>query len=232
MSDLLQSALDPRSVAIIGASENPHKIGGRPIFYMKRNGYRGAIYPINPNRHEIQGLKCYASLADLPAVPELAIIIVGGDAAVAAVDECAARGVKAGIVIASGFGETGEEGRKVQQGMVARARAAGMRLIGPNSQGLANFGNGAIASFSTMFVEVPPQDGPVAVVSQSGGMSAVIYGLLRGRGIGVRHVHATGNEADVTVSDLAWAVAHDPQVKLLLLYLEYLNLLDQVHHQM
>ena len=220
MSDLLQSALDPRSVAIIGASENPHKIGGRPIFYMKRNGYRGAIYPINPNRSEIQGLKCYASLDGLPEVPELAIIIVGGDAAVAAVDECAARGVKAGIVIASGFGETGEEGRKVQQGMVARARAAGMRLIGPNSQGLANFGNGAIASFSTMFVEVPPQDGPVAVVSQSGGMSAVIYGLLRGRGIGVRHVHATGNEADVSVSDLAWAVAHDPQVKLLLLYME------------
>ena len=108
MSDLLQSALDPRSVAIIGASENPHKIGGRPIFYMKRNGYRGAIYPINPNRSEIQGLKCYASLDGLPEVPELAIIIVGGDAAVAAVDECAARGVKAGIVIASGFGETGE----------------------------------------------------------------------------------------------------------------------------
>jgi acyl-CoA synthetase (NDP forming) len=220
MPDLLQSALDPKSIAIIGASENPNKIGGRPIFYMKRDGYKGAIYPINPNRSEIQGLKSYASLDSLPVVPELAIIIVSGDAAVAAVDECAARGVKVGIVIASGFGETGEAGRKVQQAMVERARAAGMRVVGPNSQGLANFGTGAVASFSTMFIEVPPQDGPVAVVSQSGGMSAVIYGLLRGRGIGVRHVHATGNEADVTVSDLAWAVAHDPQVKLLLLYLE------------
>lgn len=220
MPDLLRSALDPKSIAIIGASENPNKIGGRPIFYMKRDRYKGAIYPINPNRSEIQGLKSYASLDSLPLVPELAIIIVSGDAAVAAVDECAARGVKAAIVIASGFGETGEAGRKVQQAMVERARAAGMRVVGPNSQGLANFGTGAVASFSTMFIEVPPQDGPVAVVSQSGGMSAVIYGLLRGRGIGVRHVHATGNEADVTVSDLAWAVAHDPQVKLLLLYLE------------
>jgi hypothetical protein len=95
-----------------------------------------------------------------------------------------------------------------------------MRLYGPNTQGLANFGNGAIAGFSTMFVEVPPADGPIGMVSQSGGMSAMAYGLLRGRGLGVRHVHATGNEADVTVSDLAWAVAHDPDVKLLLLYLE------------
>ena len=220
MTDLLQAAIAPKSIAIIGASENTNKIGGRPIFYMARHGYKGTIYPINPNRGEIQGLKSYPSLAALPEVPDLALVIVGGDATVAAVDECAARGVKAAIVIASGFGETGDEGRAVQQGMVDRARAAGMRIVGPNSQGLANFGNGAIASFSTMFVEVPPQDGPVAVVSQSGGMCAVAYGLVRGRGIGVRHAHATGNEADVTVSDLAWAVAHDPDVKLLLLYLE------------
>lgn len=220
MTDLLQSALAPKSVAIIGASENPNKIGGRPIFYMLRDGYRGAIYPVNPKRAEVQGLKSYASIDALPGVPELAVIIVSGDAAVEAVAECAARGVKAAIVIASGFGEIGEEGRRIQRAMVGRARAAGMRLFGPNTQGLANFGSGAIASFSTMFIEVPPQDGPVAVVSQSGGMSSVIYGLLRARGMGVRHVHATGNEADVSVADLAWAVAHDADVKLLLLYME------------
>ena len=220
MTDLLQAALDPKSIAIIGASENPNKIGGRPILYMKRHGYKGAIYPINPNRQEIQGLKGYPSLASLPEVPELAIVIVGGDGTVAAVEECAKLGVKAAIIIASGFAETGDQGRAVQDRMVATARAAGMRLIGPNSQGLANFGNGAVASFSTLFVEVEPKDGPVAVVSQSGGMAAVTYGLLRGRGIGVRHVHATGNEADVTVAALTWAVAHDPGVKLLLLYYE------------
>ena len=220
MSDLLESALNPQSVAIIGASENIHKIGGRPIYYMQRHGFRGRIYPINPARDQVQGLKSYASLAALPEAPDLALVIVGGEKAVAAVDECAARGVKSAVVIASGFGETGEAGRAVQQAMTARARAAGMRLCGPNTQGLANFGNGAIAGFSTMFVEVPPADGPIGVVSQSGGMSAMAYGLLRGRGLGVRHVHATGNEADVTVSDLAWAVAHDPEVRLLLLYLE------------
>ena len=220
MNDLLHAALDPKSIAIIGASENPNKIGGRPIMYMKRHGYKGKIYPINPNRDEIQGVKGYPSLAALPEVPELAIVIVGGDATVPAVLECAERGVKTAIIIASGFAETGAEGRAVQDEMVRKARAAGMRLVGPNTQGLANFGNGAIACFSTLFVEVEPKDGPVAVVSQSGGMAAVTYGLLRGRGIGVRHVHATGNEADITVAALSWAVAHDPDVKLLLLYLE------------
>lgn len=220
MQDLLTSALDPRSVAIIGASENIHKIGGRPIHYMQRHGYRGAIYPINPTREEIQGHKSYASLAALPEAPDLAVIALGGDKTVAALEECAARGVKGAVVIASGFGETGPAGRELQDHMVAKARAAGMRLYGPNTQGLANFGTGAIAGFSTMFIEVPPMDGPVAIVSQSGGMSSVAYGLVRGRGLGVRHVHATGNEADVTVADMAWAVAHDPDVKLLLLYLE------------
>lgn len=220
MSDLLESALNPQSVAVIGASENIHKIGGRPIYYMRKHGFGGRIYPINPAREEVQGLKSYPSIASLPEAPDLAMVIVGGDKAVDAVSQCAARGVKSVVVVASGFGETGEEGRAVQRAMVDTARAAGMRLYGPNTQGLANFGTGAIAGFSTMFVEVPPADGPVGIVSQSGGMSAMAYGLLRGRGLGVRHVHATGNEADITVSDLAWAVAHDPDVKLLLLYLE------------
>lgn len=220
MSDLLESALHPRSVAIIGASDNIHKIGGRPIYYMQRHGFQGQIYPVNPSREQIQDHRCYAALADLPEVPDLALIVVGGDNAVAAVEEAAARGVKSAVVIASGFGETGPQGLELQQHMVVKARAAGMRLYGPNTQGLANFGTGAIAGFSTMFIEVPPQDGPVGIVSQSGGMSAMAYGLLRGRGLGVRHVHATGNEADVTVGELAWAVAHDPDVRLLLLYLE------------
>lgn len=220
MQDLLTSALNPRSVAIIGASDNIHKIGGRPIYYMQGHGFQGAIYPVNPARAEIQGLKSYASLAALPEVPELALVVVGGDKTLAAVEDCAARGVKSAVIIASGFGETGAEGMELQRHMVATARAAGMRLYGPNTQGLANFGTGAIAGFSTMFIEVPPMDGPVGIVSQSGGMSAMTYGLLRGRGLGVRHVHATGNEADVTVGELALAVAHDPDVKLLLLYLE------------
>lgn len=220
----LNYLLNPRSIAIVGASDNPDKIGGRPIYYMRLHGYGGTIYPINPQRTEVQGEKAWPSLDALPEVPELVIIAVPGQKAVDAVYSCADLGVKAAIIIAAGFSETGEEGRQIQDKMARRAAEVGLRLIGPNSQGLANFSNGAIASFSTMFIEVEPQDGPVAVISQSGGMAAMMYGLLRQRGIGVRHMHATGNEADVTVSDLACAILEqDPGVSVVLLYLESLQ---------
>lgn len=217
----LDVALNPKSIAVIGASENPNKIGGRPLLYLSRFGYRGKVYPINPNRTEVQGLAAAPSLLDLPEAPELAIIAVPGAAAVEALDACGETGVKLALMMSSGFGESeGGDGMAQQEAMVARARARGMRVVGPNSQGLANFGTGAIASFSTMFIEVEPKDGPVGIVSQSGAMSVVPYGLLRGRGIGVRHAHATGNDCDVTVCELAMAVADDPAVRLLLLYLE------------
>jgi len=216
----LDIALAPSSIAVIGASENPNKIGGRPLLYLQRFGFKGKVYPINPKRAETQGFKTYPSLAALPEAPEAVLIIVAGDAAIDAVDQCAAAGVKLAVVMASGFGETGPEGREKERRMVERAHEAGMRLVGPNSQGLANFGSGAVLSFSTMFIEAPPADGPVGIVSQSGAMSVLPYGLLRQKGIGVRHTHATGNDADITVAELAGAVAADPGVELLLLYLE------------
>ncbi|HEX6266258.1 MAG TPA: acetate--CoA ligase family protein, partial [Burkholderiales bacterium] len=217
---VLQSALSPRSVAVIGASDNPHKVGGRPILYLQKYGYRGAIYPVNPGRETVQGLRAFARLEDLPESPELAIVAVAGDEAVRAVESCAANGVKVAVVMASGFGETGPEGLRVQQSLVETARRAGMRLIGPNCQGLANFATGVVANFSTIFHELEARDGPVAIVSQSGANSQAIYTLVHEKGLGVRHVHATGNEADVSVADLAAAVIEDPGVRLLLLYME------------
>ena len=99
--DPLRLALDPRSIALIGASENPNKIGGRPLLFLQRFGYRGRVYPINPNRSEVQGLKAYPDLASLPEAPDLAIVMVAGDGAAAAVEECARRGVKVTICMAS-----------------------------------------------------------------------------------------------------------------------------------
>lgn len=216
----LRRALAPRSIAVIGASDNANKIGGRPIAYLARFGFRGQVFPINPARSKVQGLHSYKSLQAVPEAPDLAIIAVPGDAAVQAVDECAQAGVAVAIIMSSGFGEVHAEGKRQERAMRERALAAGMRLVGPNSQGLANFGNGAVASFSTMFSEVQPADGPIGIISQSGAMSVIPYGLLRGRGLGVRHSHATGNDCDVTVCELATVVAEDPQLKLLLLYLE------------
>jgi acetate---CoA ligase (ADP-forming) len=217
----LKAALDPRSIAIIGASENPNKVGGRPVHYLDKFGFKGRIFPINPSRPEIQGYKCYKSLADLPEAPEMAIVAVAGDNAIGVVEECAAHGVKVAVVMASGFGEVDAvAGKAKERRMVEAAHKAGMRIVGPNSQGLANFGTGAIASFSTMFMDMERAEGHVAMLSQSGALSTVPVGFLRQRGIGVRHTHATGNDADITVGELAVAVAEDPEVKLLLLYLE------------
>lgn len=227
--DSLKPFLDPRSIAIIGASENPNKIGGRPLAFLRRFGFKGQVYPINPTRKEVQGVLSFPSLADLPEVPELAVVVVPGNNAIAAVKDCAARGVKATIVMSSGFGETAApEGKAGQAEMVAAARAAGMRIVGPNTQGLANFGNGAVTSFSTLFTAQTPVDGPIAVASQSGAMSVVPVGLLRQAGLGVRYSLATGNDADVTVAEMAAAAVSDPSIKLLLLYLESIPRPDQL----
>ncbi|WP_298257864.1 acetate--CoA ligase family protein [Bradyrhizobium sp.] len=217
----LKAALDPRSVAIIGASENPNKVGGRPVHYLDKFGFKGRIFPINPSRPEVQGHKCYKSLGDLPEAPDMVIVAVAGDNAIGVVEDCAAHGVKVAVVMASGFGEVDAvAGKAKERRMVEAAHKAGMRIVGPNSQGLANFGTGAIASFSTMFMDMDRAEGHVAMLSQSGALSTVPVGFLRQRGIGVRHTHATGNDADITVGELAVAVAEDPEVKLLLLYLE------------
>jgi acyl-CoA synthetase (NDP forming) len=217
----LEAALDPKSIAIIGASENPNKVGGRPVHYLDKFRFKGKIFPINPSRTEVQGYKCYNSLADLPEAPDMVIVAVAGDNAIGAVEDCAAHGVKIAVVMASGFGEVDAVvGKAKERRMVEVAHKAGMRIVGPNSQGLANFGTGAIASFSTMFMDMDRAEGHVAMLSQSGALSTVPVGFLRQRGIGVRHTHATGNDADISVGELAVAVAEDPEVKLLLLYLE------------
>lgn len=220
MDSFIKAVVSPNSVVVVGASENPDKIGGRPLAFMQRFGYTGRILAVNPKRSVIQGVPSYPSLRDLPYVPDLAYIALAGDAAIQAVEDCAAMGVKVALVIASGFGETGPQGLAAQRRMVNIAREKGMRIVGPNTQGLANFGSGAIASFSSLFIEMPPADGPIAVISQSGAMCSVAYGQLRERGIGVRYANATGNEADVTVSEIACAVAQDPAIKIMLLYFE------------
>lgn len=220
MTSNIAAALNPRSIAVVGASENVDKIGGRCLSYLQRFGFKGGIYPINPARESTQGVKTYPRLGAVPEPPEVAVICVPGQQAVAAVDECGRLGIKVAVIVTAGFGEASEEGRAMERAMVERARGSGLRLVGPNTQGLANFATGAIANFSTMFIETRPEDGPVAIVSQSGGMASVPFGLLREKGIGVRHCHSIGNQCDVTVSELAVEVARDPGVSLMLLYLE------------
>jgi acetate---CoA ligase (ADP-forming) len=218
----LAGAFRPRHVAVVGATEDRNRVGGRPLHYLRSFGFAGAVYPVNPKRDEVQGYKAYPSLESLPEAPDVAVVAVGGDHVPDVVRQCAARGVRSAVIMSSGFGETGPDGMRRQRELVAQARSLGVRLIGPNAQGIANFQTGAVLNFSTMFMEVPPQDGPVAVVSQSGAASVMPYAMLRERGIGVRYVVASGNDADTSVCELALVAAADPDVRVVLLYIESL----------
>ncbi|MDB5954598.1 acetate--CoA ligase family protein [Ramlibacter sp.] len=218
----LAAMFRPRSVAVVGATEDRNRVGGRPLHYLRGCAFQGAVYPINPKRDSIQGYRAYASLEQLPEAPDVAVVAVGGDQVLEVIRQCAARGVRSAVVMSSGFGETGAQGAVRQAQLVSEARALGVRLMGPNAQGVANFQTGAVLNFSTMFMEVAPQDGPVAVISQSGAASVMPYALLRERGVGVRYVVASGNDADASVCELALVAAADPDIRVLLLYIESL----------
>ena len=218
----LVALFQPRSVAVVGATEDRNRVGGRPLHYLRSFGFGGAVYPVNPSRPDIQGYRAYASIEQLPEAPDVAVIAVGADHVPGVVRQCAARGVRGAVVMSSGFGEAGPAGVQRQAALTAEAKTLGVRLVGPNAQGIANFRTGAVLNFSTMFMEVPPLDGPVAVISQSGAASVMPYALLRERGIGVRYVVASGNDADASVCELALAAAADPDIRVLLLYIESL----------
>ncbi|ULX52107.1 CoA-binding protein [Cupriavidus taiwanensis] len=223
MTEIFNALFAPASVAVIGASDNPNKVGGRPIHYMRTFGYQGEVFPVNPARSTIQGYRAYPDLGAIGKAPDAAVIAVSGDAALEQVRRCAEAGVKAAVIMASGFAETGAAGRQRQQELVSVANASGMRLVGPNAQGTANFASGAVLNFSTMFMEVAPQDGPIAIISQSGAASVMPYALLRQSGYGVRYLVATGNDADLDACALAAAVATDADVRLILVYLESIS---------
>lgn len=131
----LKALLAPQSVAVIGASENPDKIGGRPLRYLREFGFSGRVFPINPTRQSVQGIAAFPSLDALPTPPEAVIIAVAGQAAIEAVEASARIGAKVAIVMASGFGETGDLGKREEARMREVAHAGGMRVVGPNSQG-------------------------------------------------------------------------------------------------
>ncbi|MGO4287327.1 CoA-binding protein, partial [Bosea sp. TAB14] len=223
MSNATSALLAPKSVAVIGASQNPDKVGGRPIAFMKRFGFKGAIYPVNPARPIIQELPAYPDIQAIGEVPDAAIIAVEGSQAVEQVTRCAQAGVKAAVVMSSGFGELGAEGKEREELMLAAARRSGMRIVGPNAQGVANFSNGAVLNFSTVFTDVEPQDGPIAIVGQSGAASVMPFALLREAGYGVRYVIATGNDIDLSACAMAEAVAADEDIRVILVYLESLR---------
>ncbi len=216
----LTPLLAPRSVAVLGASSDPTRISGRPIAYMKSQGFQGGLYPINPNRTEIQGLKAYASIADVPEVPDVAIVAVASEVAAAAVDDLGKKGVKAIVMFTAGFAEMDEAGAVAQAKMVATARSYGMRILGPNCLGVFDARRSYYATFSSSFDSGWPVPGRIGIASQSGAYGTHLYTLARNRGIGASLCVMTGNEGDVTMGECIGWLAESPEVDVITVYAE------------
>jgi acyl-CoA synthetase (NDP forming) len=166
--DGMDAIFAPRSVAVIGASSDPKRIGGRPVDFLIRHGFRGTILPINPKSPEVQGLTAYPSISEAPLTPDLAVIALPAPLAVQAVEECASRGVRGAVIFSSGFSEVDDAGAALQARMVDIAREAGMRLVGPNCLGIANVRHNLYATFTPGVEKHLPRPGGVSIVSQSG----------------------------------------------------------------
>ncbi len=216
----LDAIFQPRAIAIIGASQDPTKIGGRPVHLLQRFGYPGAILPVNPRATEVQGLPAYPSVDALPEVPDLAIIAVSAEMAPGALEACAAKGVRGAVIFSSGFAELGEAGEALQQQLGEIARRTGIRVLGPNCLGALSIAERCIATFSVVLEGGLPEAGPLGIASQSGNLGSYTALLARERGIGVSRFITTGNECDVDIADgIAW-LARDPATKVILCCLE------------
>lgn len=216
----LKPLFDPASIAIVGASNDVQKFGGRPIRYSVEGGYRGAILPINPKGGEIQGLKAYRDIREAPGPVDLVIISVPAPGVVEAIEQCAEAGARSAVIFSSGFAELGGEGEAWQARLSEVARRSGVRLVGPNCMGMLNVKAAAVGTFSSAFEHGWPRAGGVAVMSQSGAVGSHCLVLARQRGLGLRGWVTTGNECDVDVAELIAFCAEDPETKVIVAYME------------
>ncbi|MFE3598656.1 acetate--CoA ligase family protein [Streptomyces sp. NPDC059142] len=215
-----EQAFRPRSVAVIGASDDPERISGRALHYLLRAGYRGAVHPVNHKRSTVQGLPAYPSLDAVPGVPDMALICLPSRLLKQAVTDCVAKGVGAAVIYAAGFAETGEEGQALQEELADIARRGNLRLFGPNCLGLLHAASGFVGTFSSAFDEAIPTGGSVAVVSQSGAYGGHLAYLCRRRNVDIGYWVSTGNEAGTDVAECIHWLALQDDVSVILAYAE------------
>ena len=207
------------SVAVVGASQDPARIGGRPIRFLLASGFAGHVYPVNAKYREVQGLLCYQDLASIPDAVDVAIVSVPARDAAGVIAECGRKGIKGAIVFSSGFGEVGAAGRALQHELTEAARRAGVRVVGPNCQGVVALRRGFNASFSSAFAE-PGAPGDVAVVAQSGAVGGMLAAELGALGVGLSYWVSSGNEADVDTAECIEFFARDAGTRTIGAYVE------------
>ena len=224
MSEDLHALFHPRSIAVIGASTDPYKFGGMPVYYTRKLGFEGRLYPINPRADMVQGLKSYPSVSAVDGDIDCAVVSVPAPAVIDAISQCAEKGVRIAAVFSSSFAEAGAAGKRRQDRMVDISRQSGMRILGPNCMGAFCLDSGFFATFTSSFEHHngagAPAIGHVSIASQSGAIGTHIMVLLRERGIGISKWVTTGNQSDIDIADCIAYFADDPETRVIVTYME------------
>ena len=227
-ASLGQALFSPRSIAIIGASDDPAKTSGRPVLFLRRAGFQGAIYPVNPRRDTVLGERAWPSVAALPEVPDHAYIITPTDLVLAALEECAAAGVRVASILANGFSEAGPQGLAREEQLRAICARTGIRVVGPNSLGVVNLHRRCMITANAAFAEPELPPGGIFVASHSGSMIGALVSRGKERGIGFAGLVSVGNEADLGIGEICLATLDDPDITGYLLFLETIRKGDRL----
>jgi acetyltransferase len=217
----LSRLLDPESVAIIGVSENPSRIGGRLFKYLTKHGYKGHLALVNPKYQELNGVACYPSVSDIPVQIDCALIAVAEKYVLSVLSECADSHVGSAVIFSSGFAEMGRSGKEAQNKIKELARTKNLRVCGPNCIGLINFNSHTALSFSQLLEIDTLIPGNIGFISQSGALGGSLVNRAQDKNIGLSYFISSGNEADLEVSDyIKYLVLHDQNTKVIAAVIE------------
>ena len=222
-AELAQRLLNPRSIAIVGASDDPGKTSGRPLRFLRQAGFPGRIYPVNPRRAQIQGEAAWPTLADLPEVPDHVFVLTTTETVIDTVNECARLGVKLVTVLASGFSESGSAGAARENELRSIVQQSGIRLLGPSSLGVINPRSRLVLTANAAFAEPDMPIGRLFVASHSGSMIGALVSRGRARGVGFAGLVSVGNEVDLSIGEICAATLDDEGIDGYALFLESLN---------
>src|SRR5712672_3174614 len=217
---LREALLSPRSVAIVGQSNDPAKTAGRPLKFLRQAGYAGRVYPVNARRDEVLGERAFASLAALPEVPEHVYVVTPTEAAVAAIEECGRLGVKVATVLADGFAETGAEGLARETRLRDCCARTGLRIVGPSSLGVVDLRTKSMMTANAAFDEKDLPVGRIFAASHSGSMIGALLSRGKARGVAFAGLVSVGNEVDLSLGEICEATLDDAAIDSYMLFLE------------
>jgi len=219
-SDVLQKILKPRSIALVGASREPKKLGHITLKNLIEGGFKGKIFPINPEAGEVLGLTAYQSVLKVPYPVDLAVIAVPAAFVPKVIEQCGQKGIQAAVIISAGFREAGAEGEAYEQETVEASKKGGTRILGPNCIGIVNASENLNATLSRLIEAKELKPGRIAFISQSGAFGASLYTWAQGKGIGFDKLVSFGNMCDIDESDVFNYLATDEDTKTIVMYME------------